>query len=420
MAPAGHGEPDETVGAPPGDGSADTDPAEWGAQPKGSPEEFALRVQPQRVARINRRLLAVLVGGGLLAVLGIFSVALAPPPDRPEPAGLDVGIVTPPRIDAVERLPGTYGDIVFIDPAAAEPDDDDSSEDDPSPPPAARDPAEEAARAARRRDQERATEAMRSELFFPVQRSGGALPAAAGPVPVAAPVPGPDAGLTDTPDASDAQARKRAFLDARPSSDIYNPHPLEDPVSPWQVMAGTVLRAALITGLNSDLPGFVIAKLTEDVFDTVTGRVLLLPRGTRLLGRYDSRVAFGQERALVVWHRLILPNGASVVVENLPAADMAGQAGLSDSVDLHMWQLARGVLLSSLLGVGTELAWEDEDSITRAFRESVQKGADSAGSALIQRELDVQPTIRVRPGWPLAVLVHRDLVLRPWHATGGS
>ncbi len=105
-----------------------------------------------------------------------------------------------------------------------------------------------------------------------------------------------------------------------------------------------------------------------------TGTVVLLPRGTRLLGRYDSGVAFGQERALVVWQRLILPDGASVVVENLPAADEVGYAGLSDTVGIHGWQLARGILLSSLLGVGTELAWKGEGDVTRAFRESVQDG----------------------------------------------
>lgn len=187
-----------------------------------------------------------------------------------------------------------------------------------------------------------------------------------------------------------------------------------EPLSPWQVMAGSVLRAALITGLNSDLPGFVVAQLTDDVFDSVTGTVLLLPRGTRLLGRYDSQVAFGQEWALVVWHRLILPDRASVVVENLPATDEAGQAGISDTVDMHGWRLARGILLSSLLGVGTELAWANEGDVTRAFRESVQDGTDKAAGALVKRELDVQPTLRVRPGWPLAVLVHRDLLLRPW------
>ena len=127
-----------------------------------------------------------------------------------------------------------------------------------------------------------------------------------------------------------------------------------------------------------------------------------------------SQVAFGQKRALVVWHRLILPDGASMVVGNLPATYEAGHAGMSDTVDMHGWRQARRMLLSSPLGIGTELAWANEGDVTRAFREAVQDGTDKAVGALVKRELDVQPTPRVRPSWPLAVLVHRDLLLRPW------
>ena len=314
-----------------------------------------------------------------------------------------------PRLEAVEQLPATYQDMAFTVPGAAA-----AAVNPEKPETEGTVPAHaDAEAAARRREAERATDAMRSELFFSVRRSP--------PVPPSAPTTsesgaGPDFASVTEPDAQD---RRQAFLEAGPSADIYNPHLLEEPLSPWQVMAGSVLRAALVTGLNSDLPGFVVAQLTEHVFDSVTGTVVLLPRGTRLLGRYDSGVAFGQERALVVWQRLILPDGASVVVENLPAADEAGYAGLSDTVDIHGWQLARGILLSSLLGVGTELAWKDEGDVTRAFRESVQDGTDKAAGALVQRELDVQPTLRVRPGWPLTVLVHRDLVLRPWRGPSG-
>ncbi len=381
------------------------------APPKGDPADFELRVQPRRVTRINRRVLAVLAGVGALAVLGIFSFALAPPDRHRGAAAPEVRIAGRPRLEAVEQLPATYQDMAFAVPgAAAAPVHPEGEVPDGIPR-----PHTDAEAAARRREAERATDAMRSELFFPVRRSDPA------PAPPSSPVtagPGAEQGVVQATE-PDAQTGRQAFLEAPPSADIYNPHLLEEPLSPWQVMAGSVLRAALVTGLNSDLPGFVVAQLTEDVFDSVTGTVVLLPRGTRLLGRYDSRVAFGQERALVVWQRLILPDGASVVVENLPAADEAGYAGLSDTVDVHGWRLARGILLSSLLGVGTEIAWKDEGDVTRALRESVQEGTDKAAGALVQRELDVQPTLRVRPGWPLAVLVHRDLVLRPWPRPSG-
>ncbi|MCE2475702.1 MAG: TrbI/VirB10 family protein [Alphaproteobacteria bacterium] len=396
----GHG---ETEAPPPGPDGAGAAP------PKGDPADFELRVQPRGVTRINRRVLAVLAGVGVLAVLGIFSFALAPP-DRHEGATApEIRVPGRPRLEAVEQLPATYQDMAFTVPGAAA-----AAVNPEKPETEGTVPAHaDAEAAARRREAERATDAMRSELFFSVR---GSAPVPPPPPAPAGPGAGPDFASVTEPDAQD---RRQAFLEAGPSADIYNPHLLEEPLSPWQVMAGSVLRAALVTGLNSDLPGFVVAQLTEHVFDSVTGTVVLLPRGTRLLGRYDSGVAFGQERALVVWQRLILPDGASVVVENLPAADEAGYAGLSDTVDIHGWQLARGILLSSLLGVGTELAWKDEGDVTRAFRESVQDGTDKAAGALVQRELDVQPTLRVRPGWPLTVLVHRDLVLRPWRGPSG-
>ena len=147
----------------------------------------------------------------------------------------------------------------------------------------------------------------------------------------------------------------------------------------------------------------------------MTGEHLLVPQGTRLFGKYDSVVAFGQKRALVVWTRLILPNGNSIVIENLPATDVAGYAGLEDEVDFHTWQLLKGIALATLLGVGTQLSLgNDEGDLVKALRESVQQTTNRAGQRLVERELDVQPTITVRPGWPLRVIVSKDLVLKPY------
>ena len=185
----------------------------------------------------------------------------------------------------------------------------------------------------------------------------------------------------------------------------------------YQLMAGGVIAASLITGLNSDLPGLVIAQVTENVFDSATGRFLLIPQGARLIGSYDSVVAFGQRRALLVWQRIILPDGASIQLDNLPATDAAGYAGLADQVDFHTWQLLKGVALSTLLGVGTELNLGDgESDLVRAIRQSTQQSASQAGQQIVGKQLDVQPTLRIRPGWPLRVIVHKDLILRPWRA----
>ena len=211
------------------------------------------------------------------------------------------------------------------------------------------------------------------------------------------------------------QGRKLDFLNQKVDDEVYNPHPLQDPLSPYQVMAGTVIPASLVTGINSDLPGLVIAQVTENVYDTATGRYLLIPQGARLIGKYDSVVAFGQSRALVIWNRIVMPDGSSIVIENLPAIDTAGYAGLEDEVDYHTWRLITGVALSTLLGVGTELTFGDEESdLLRAIRESAQRDTNRAGQRITERNLNIQPTITIRPGWPLRVIVHKDLVLRPY------
>jgi type IV secretion system protein VirB10 len=285
-------------------------------------------------------------------------------------------------------------------------------------------------------------EARKSPVFFRLQLKAQpkeTVSADARPQPPLAPAPTvPDGGLTALSalraaeravalaggdlDALGAgtsdQTRKLTFLKSGPEKDIYNPHALQTPASPYQLMAGTVIAASLITGLNSDLPGFVIAQVTENVFDTVSGRHLLIPQGSRLIGRYDNIVAFGQERALVVWQRIILPDGSSIVIDNLPATDTGGYAGLADQVDFHTWKLLKGVALATVLGVGSELAFGSSDSdLVKALQQSTQSTTNRAGQRLIERQLNVQPTITVRPGWPLRVVVHKDLVLRPYRGT---
>ncbi len=180
-------------------------------------------------------------------------------------------------------------------------------------------------------------------------------------------------------------------------------------------MAGTLISASLITGLDSDLPGLVVAQVTENVYDTVTGGILLIPQGARLIGTYDSVVAFGQSRALVVWQRIVMPNGSSIVIDNLPATDTAGYAGLEDEVDYHTWTLLKGIALSTLLGVGSQVTFGSQQSnLVEAIRESTQESTNQAGQRIVEKDLNIQPTITVRPGWPLRVIVHKDLVLQPY------
>jgi len=209
------------------------------------------------------------------------------------------------------------------------------------------------------------------------------------------------------------QESKLAFLE-KDTGDIYNSHSLQTPRSPYQVMAGTLIPASLITGLNSDLPGQVIGQVSENIYDSVSGEYLLIPQGARLMGRYDSVIAFGQRRALVVWTRLIFPNGNSIQLDNLPATDGQGYAGLKDKVDKHTWQFIKGAALSSLLSIGSELANDDNGRLARALTNAGQDTANIAGQRIIDRNLNVQPTLTVRPGWRFNVIVSRDLILKPY------
>jgi len=215
----------------------------------------------------------------------------------------------------------------------------------------------------------------------------------------------------------DAQDRKAAFVAGGTREPTVNSGRLTPPAGRYVVSAGSTIAAALITGLSSDLPGQVVAQVTEDVFDTVTGRTRLIPQGTRLIGVYDARVSYGQSRALIVWTRLIFPDGRSLALDRMVGTDAAGQSGLTDRVNNHTGKLLMAGLLSTLFGVGANAATTgggDNADIAFAIRESAGRSVESAGDKIVNRQLDVQPTITVRPGARVRVLVSRDLVLSQW------
>ncbi|MFC3070461.1 TrbI/VirB10 family protein [Phenylobacterium soli] len=207
----------------------------------------------------------------------------------------------------------------------------------------------------------------------------------------------------------------RAVLDGPVDRRTVSPDRLSAPASPYLLQAGSVIPAALVSGIRSDLPGQVLGQVTQDVFDSVTGRFLLIPQGSKLIGLYDSQIANGQRRVLLAWTRLILPNGKSLVLEKLPAGDAAGYAGLEDQVDRHWGALFGAATLSTILGVGAELGAGYRDSaILRALRLGTSDTFNQVGQQAVGRALSIPPTLTIRPGMPVRVLVAKDLVLEPY------
>jgi type IV secretion system protein TrbI len=212
-----------------------------------------------------------------------------------------------------------------------------------------------------------------------------------------------------------SQDHKLAFVNGNVDRRTTSPDRMQPAASPYVLQAGSVIPAALITGLRSDLPGEVTAQVTEDVYDTPTGKILLIRQGARLIGQYDAQVAFGQSRALLIWNRLIMPNGRSIVLERQPGTDPEGYAGLEDQVDNHWGMLFEAAVLTTLLGIGPEAgANNNENALVQALRQGSSQGFSQVGEQVVGRSLNVQPTITIRPGFPVRVLVTHDLVLEPY------
>jgi type IV secretion system protein VirB10 len=232
----------------------------------------------------------------------------------------------------------------------------------------------------------------------------------ASPPPASSPIPS-NADIAD-PATVD---HRLAFLNGNVDRRTVSPDRLQPPASPYILQAGAVIPASLITGLRSDLPGQVTAQVTENVYDSPSGKILLIPQGARLVGQYDAQIAFGQSRALLVWTRLIMPNGRSIVLERQPGADAEGYAGLEDEVDNHWGELFNAAILSTLLSIGSEVGTSgNENDLVQAIRRGTSQGFNQVGQQVIGRSLNVQPTITIRPGFSVRVLVTRDLVLEPY------
>ncbi|SEQ99389.1 TrbI/VirB10 family protein [Sphingobium sp. YR768] len=399
---------------------ADTPAAEAPAPqaPRSDPQAFQLRGDPPRVMRLSRKALAVV---GLAAGIGIGgSLIYALKPAGEKEAKELYSTDSRATSETITSGPKDYGQAPKLGPklpgdlggpiVAAQ----QQGENVPVPPiggqPDPRAQAEEAAR--QRAQQER--DAARTAGVFLGGGGAGAMPSAATPPSlVAAPTVAPPVDETAQGD----QAAKRAFMAQASNQRTVSVERLVTPASPNIVQAGSIVPAALITGIRSDLPGQITAQVTANVYDSPTGRILLIPQGARLIGEYDSEVAAGQTRVLLAWDRLILPDGRSIVLERQPGADAAGFAGLQDRVNQHWGNLLKAAAVSTLLGVGTELGADSEDDLTRALRRGSQDTINQTGQQIVRRQLNVQPTLTIRPGHPLRVVLTRDLILEPTGVT---
>lgn len=211
------------------------------------------------------------------------------------------------------------------------------------------------------------------------------------------------------------QGSKKNFLLNEKSATVYSNSVIISPLSPYELKAGDFIPAIVETAMNSDVYGkVVVAKVTQNIYDTVTGNHLLIPQGTVLTGVYDSNITWGQERLLVVWQRLRLPNGDTVTLDNLQGVDMIGQAGLPGKVNNHFATLLKGVLLSSAMGATAAIVTDDDDDWRSEAGEGAGLSIIQIGDKFTTKALDRQPTIEIKAGERFNVMIHSDIILKPY------
>ncbi|MCT7376312.1 TrbI/VirB10 family protein [Chelativorans salis] len=372
------------------------------APPADTVEPMRLRGAPPRVTRLSRRVLA---GLGLIAAIGVGGAliyALQTPKNLADNEEL-YSTENRNTADELNELPRDYTGPVL---GPALPGDlgrpilDAQERGQPVPPPKINAPAVDPEEQRRLVEEEAART---SEVFFQTR------PTTAN----AAPAPDPS-GFNLGARSSAAQNSDLAFLNGPVDRRTVAPDRVMAPASPYVLQAGSVIPAALITGIRSDLPGQITAQVTQHIYDSPTGSMVLIPQGTRIIGEYSNAVTFGDRRVLLVWNRLIFPNGRSIVLERQPGSDTQGYAGLEDGVDYHWWDLVKAAGLSTLLSVGAELTMDDDERLIQAIRNGAQDTINDAGQQIVQRQLQVSPTLSIRPGFPVRVVVTRDLVLEPY------
>ncbi|WP_323718130.1 TraB/TrbI/VirB10 family type IV secretion system protein [Paracoccus aminovorans] len=367
-----------------------------------------LHAEPPKVTRLSRKALTAFGLIASLAIGGALIYALQPR-DRGRDGEELFSTENRATADGLAELPRDYTGPLLGPPLPGDlgkPILEAQNRGEPAAPPAITPPATDPDEQRRIAEEEAARV---SQLFFETSPTTGVAPA--GPS-----MGGPGGGDTGNP--STPQNQQQAFLNAAPDRQPVSAERIMEPASPYLLQAGAIIPAALITGIRSDLPGQIVAQVTENVYDSPSGRYLLIPQGTRVIGEYSDAVSFGQRRVLLVWNRLIFPDGRSLVLERLPGADAQGFAGLEDGVDYHWGDMAKAAGLSTILAIGTEIGSEDDDPLVRAIREGTGDTIADAGQQIVERQLQVAPTLTIRQGFPLRIVVTKDLILEP--QGGGS
>jgi type IV secretion system protein TrbI len=373
-----------------------------------------LRGQPPRVMRLSRKAIGLASACGFALVGGALIYALQPQGREGSDELYNTDGVA--VADNLAGAPADYGQVPKLGPALpgdlgkpildAQRRGDLAALPPIGPQPMAPDPAVSTAEAARARAAQERDAARGSRLFF----GGGTTDNSGAGLAVTAATADTSEPTQSTAPQSDS-GRRQAFLERASDRRTVSGERLAGLTSPSILHSGSVIPAALITGIRSDLPGLVTAQVTQNVYDSPTGRIIVIPQGSRLIGDYDADVAFGQSRVLLAWTRLILPDGRSIILERQPASDPAGFAGLQDHTDYHWGGVLKAALVSTLLGIGSEFGAGRDDSLVRAIRRGSQDSINRAGEQIVARELNVRPTLTIRPGFPVRVLVTRDIVM---------
>ncbi len=373
-----------------------------------------LRPEPPRVTRLSRKVLA---GLGLVASVGIGGALIYALQIQGGRKGNEELYATDNRAtpDGLNSLPRDYTGPVLGPPLPGDLGRPILNAQNAVPPTSIAIPNPGISAEEQRRLQELES-ARTARLFASTETRSVSTQPAATATPTTAPTPDlTNLGLAPQPATPTAQDRQLAFLNQAPDKRTVSPDRVAAPASANVLQAGAVIAAALITGIRSDLPGQITAQVTENIYDSPTGKILLVPQGTRIIGQYDNGVGFGQRRVLLVWNRLIFPNGRSIVLERQPGADAEGYAGLEDGVDYHWGELFKAAALSTLLSVGAEAGSSGQESdIVRALRNGASDSINQTGQQIVQRQLNIAPTLTIRPGFPVRVIVTRDLVLEPY------